>query len=665
MTTDPRAQIANLNPTIGDPLVSLIVVTYNSAELLPAFFAALATTTYARYEVLVVDNASHDGTPDLLTQRYPQARLLPNAENLGFGRACNQGARAARGDLLVFLNPDVIVTPDWLAILVRRAAEHPDAAIICPTTLYPGQPPAPAAAVEEVAAVPGCAMLMPRAAWQDLGGFDERIFLYWEDTELCWRAWLLGRRVLNDLEAIVYHERGGSGGGQRWDAEQTKNGLYTYLKLMRWRRTLPFAALLAAKTLAKLALRRQPGLLEAWRWNWRRLGETLARRRELRREGRGDPAALERLVQVHTRRMRHARAMRRRPPRAAARHTDGVATPCPVCGRAAWRFVFAARDRMHQIPGEFALARCACGLRATLPQPEDIGRYYPATYYSYGPLGALPFYGSGFKGALRTLVLRYQYGYRYGELGARLPERGLVSAALRMLTRPLRRRDAMVFGPGPLPAATPGGRALDIGSGNGIWLLKLQALGWQVEGLEFSSLACQHARAAGLTVHQGSLADIRFPSGHFDVVRIWQTLEHVPNPAEVLREIARILKPGGQLLIGVPNAGGWLARAWGPLWFDLDVPRHLWHFTAADLRALVERAGLRVDSIGYGFYGGYTLLRCFRYWFEETRGYSPAGRAAFERRWDWVRRARAAWVLRLLLRLLERTNYLELAAARV
>jgi GT2 family glycosyltransferase len=295
------------------PLVSLIVVTYNSAALLPDFFAALATTKYAPYEVLVVDNASQDGTPKVVATDYPAARLIANHENLGFGRACNQGARAARGELLVFLNPDVFVTPGWLAILVRRIAEHPNAAIICPTTLYPDQPAQIAtASVEESAAVPGCAMLMPHAIWQELGGFDEQIFLYWEDTELCWRAWLLGRRVLADLEALVYHERGGSGGGPGWDAEQIKNGLYTHLKLIRWRRTIPFAALLAGKTLAKLVLRRQPGLLAAWRWNWRRLGQTLAARRELLRAARGDPAALERRIAAHERRQRGERAERRR-----------------------------------------------------------------------------------------------------------------------------------------------------------------------------------------------------------------------------------------------------------------------------------------------------------------------------------------------------------------
>jgi N-acetylglucosaminyl-diphospho-decaprenol L-rhamnosyltransferase len=101
------------------PLISLILVTYNSADRLADFFAALAATRDAAYETLVIDNASSDRTAQIVAERYPQARLLANARNVGFGRACNQGAQAARGELLVFLNPDVIVTPDWLAILAR------------------------------------------------------------------------------------------------------------------------------------------------------------------------------------------------------------------------------------------------------------------------------------------------------------------------------------------------------------------------------------------------------------------------------------------------------------------------------------------------------------------------------------------------------------------
>jgi N-acetylglucosaminyl-diphospho-decaprenol L-rhamnosyltransferase len=303
-------------PTTDNPLVSLIVVTYNSAVLLPDFFAALAATTYEPYEVLVVDNASSDGTVAQIAERHPEVKLLASAINQGFGRACNQGAQAARGDMLIFLNPDVIVTPDWLTILVRHLRERPDVAILCPTTLYPNQLPLMSAEqVEETAAVPGCAMMTTRAAWRALGGFDEQIFLYWEDMELCWRAWLLGWRVLADLQAMVYHERGGSTqrvpGAQRWDAERTKNSLYTHLKLMRWRRTLPFAAQLAAKTLAKLLLQRQTVLLGAWAWNWRNLGMTLARRRAIAQLRRHDPAELERRIAAHEWRGRRERRERR------------------------------------------------------------------------------------------------------------------------------------------------------------------------------------------------------------------------------------------------------------------------------------------------------------------------------------------------------------------
>jgi hypothetical protein len=351
-------------------LVSLIIVTYNSVGELPGFFAALAETTYAPYEVLVVDNASRDETLRYLAEHQPQVRVLANRDNLGFGRACNQGARQAQGDLLVFLNPDVRVTPGWLSILARHMEEHTEAAIICPQTVEPrnrgtaepqnrgtgeggdketgrqgdretrrpktgdwrqeamervrrgdpgnrpGELSLPVAAntrspgVRETAAVPGCALMIRHVAWQALGGFDERMFLYWEDTELCWRAWLLGWRVLEDLEAQVYHRRGGSAGGRRWDAEQTKNGLYTYLKLMRWRRVLPFAARLAAISVAKLVLYRSPDPLVGWAWNLGNLRATLAQRRAIARLRRADPAALERLIRAHERRQRAQRRAR-------------------------------------------------------------------------------------------------------------------------------------------------------------------------------------------------------------------------------------------------------------------------------------------------------------------------------------------------------------------
>lgn len=294
------------------PLVSLILVTYNSRALLEPFFAALGETRYAPYEVIVVDNASTDETVAYLTTQQPQVRVLAHPANLGFGRACNQGARIARGDLLIFLNPDVIVTPGWLEPLVQDMAAYPQVGIMCPATLYPDQSPSElSGSLRELATVPGCAMVVRRAAWEELCGFDEHMFLYWEDTDLCWRAWLQGWRVVEDQRSFVYHERGGSTRGRRWDAELTKNSLYSYLKLMRWRRVIPFALLLAAKTLVKLLLLRDPALLQAWGWNARHLGETLRRRRSLTRRN-ADLQALERMIDRQNRRLALERRARRR-----------------------------------------------------------------------------------------------------------------------------------------------------------------------------------------------------------------------------------------------------------------------------------------------------------------------------------------------------------------
>jgi N-acetylglucosaminyl-diphospho-decaprenol L-rhamnosyltransferase len=290
-------------------MISLIAITYNSRELLPRFLAALAATDWADYELIVVDNASSDGTAAWLAAEHPGVRVIASPANLGFGAACNLGFGAARGDLLVCMNPDVEVTPAWLAVLHDHMLANPAAAIICPSTLYPGDPPPAASGVAPTAAVPGCALMLRRSAWQEIGGFDEAMFLYWEDTELCWRAGLLGWQVLEDLDAIVYHERGGSTGGGRWEAEAAKNGLYAHLKLRRWGAIAHFSARLAAKTALRL-LRGETTLLGAWRWNIGRLPATLRARRQLLGRARGDRRRLEVLIEAHARRGRRERRAR-------------------------------------------------------------------------------------------------------------------------------------------------------------------------------------------------------------------------------------------------------------------------------------------------------------------------------------------------------------------
>lgn len=144
------------------------------------------------------------------------------------------------------------------------------------------------------------------------------------------------------------------------------------------------------------------------------------------------------------------------------------------------------------------------------------------------------------------------------------------------------------------------GRVLDIGCGRGLLLNKLRQRGWDPYGTELSEEAASYARdELKLPVTTLSLEEANFPDGEFDLVILWHVLEHVRAPREMLKEISRILKPGGLLLVAVPNFGSWEARWGGPIWFHLDVPRHVIYWTRKTLTQELETAGMVVRSASY------------------------------------------------------------------
>jgi SAM-dependent methyltransferase len=132
---------------------------------------------------------------------------------------------------------------------------------------------------------------------------------------------------------------------------------------------------------------------------------------------------------------------------------------------------------------------------------------------------------------------------------------------------------------------------LDIGCGRGALLVELVAAGARGTGLERLASA---SPAPGVEIRAGELVDQRFPSGHFDAVIIWHVLEHLADPVTVLDEVARVVRPGGLLLVAVPNAASWQGRTFGARWFHVDAPRHLHWFGHAGLQALLDRRGFDI-----------------------------------------------------------------------
>ncbi|MEO5742121.1 MAG: class I SAM-dependent methyltransferase [Vicinamibacterales bacterium] len=145
--------------------------------------------------------------------------------------------------------------------------------------------------------------------------------------------------------------------------------------------------------------------------------------------------------------------------------------------------------------------------------------------------------------------------------------------------------------------AAPPGRLLDIGTGGGSFLHIASERGWHVDGCEPNRWLCEWAmKNYGLAVRPGTIFEQKYPAESFDVVTLWDVLEHTPDPKTEVREIRRLLKDDGLLVINYPDIGSWMARIMGRSWvYLLDV--HLYYFTRATIARLLEDAGFELVHI--------------------------------------------------------------------
>ncbi len=230
-------------PPPPDPVVSIVVVSYNTREMTLDCLRSVAAETTIPHEVIVVDNASGDGSAEAVAVAFPYVRLIASAENHGFAKANNLAAREARGRFLLLLNPDTVVLDRAIDRLVGFAERRPEAGIWGGRTLYRDMSLNPgscnglqtlwgifcrtsglAAAFRcsgwlnpddyggwdrsterEVGYVCGCFFLIERGFWNRLGGFDLTFVMYGEETDLCHRARALGARPRITPEATIVH----------------------------------------------------------------------------------------------------------------------------------------------------------------------------------------------------------------------------------------------------------------------------------------------------------------------------------------------------------------------------------------------------------------------------------------------------------------------------
>lgn len=235
---------------------------------------------------------------------------------------------------------------------------------------------------------------------------------------------------------------------------------------------------------------------------------------------------------------------------------------CLVCGSPGLLEEFRCTD--HFVTGEsFPLFRCkTCGFRVTASAPDEgeMERYYQSEEY----------------------------------ISHSDTSKGLVSRAYHLVRKYMVLRKASVV---RKSAGIRRGSLLDIGAGTGFFLHHMLKEGWQVTGTEVNATA---RKVAGdeRELHLLPAEELfSLPTQSFDVVTLWHVLEHLHHPEKYWQEFTRLLRPGGTLIVALPNPGSWDADHYQEHWAAWDTPRHLWHFSPSNLEMYANRNGFGLKSI--------------------------------------------------------------------
>ena len=249
------------------PLLSIIIVNWNSKDYVRKCLVSLERHCSVDREIIVVDGASFDGCAEMIAADFPGVTFIQSPENLGFGRCNNLGLRDATGEFVLFLNPDTEIHPGALEALLEVAVADPSVGLVgarllntdgslqtssvhaLPTPLnraldsdflrrlFPHSRlwvnvcALPTDRPVDVEAVSGACMLLRREACERIGGFCPDYFMYAEDMHLCWDVAKLGKRIVYQPTAVIVHHGGGASSGEfsRFSCLEMNRALHQFI----------------------------------------------------------------------------------------------------------------------------------------------------------------------------------------------------------------------------------------------------------------------------------------------------------------------------------------------------------------------------------------------------------------------------------------------------
>lgn len=251
-----------------------------------------------------------------------------------------------------------------------------------------------------------------------------------------------------------------------------------------------------------------------------------------------------------------------------------VLKECEVCENKDFKFLFRGSDKLLGIPGRFNLMKCHnCGVEFLNPQPNyfELEKYYNSNrYYSFKKIDK-----DSFKTKLKIALYKLYFTKNHKYL------QKLLFFPIKFMIRSTVIKSNI--------------KILDIGCGAGQFLFEMKSCGLRTFGIEVGDFD----KSVNLNIKNTNLIDAQYPKNYFDLIVMNHTLEHIPNPHQILKEIRRILKKNGTFIIGVPNTNSLARRLFKKNWLAYDIPRHLFNYSDELLINILKKHKFKINKVRY------------------------------------------------------------------